>query len=174
MRFKGEDVSRAEPYDLAASGLAYVPQEAHVFPQLSVRENLAIGGLVVGGSNRERMEEIFELFPDLAARINQKAGTLSGGEAQMAALGRALMQDPTLLLLDEPTAGLAPKYVDDLFEMIRRIHETRGISIMLAEQNATKTLAVADRVMVLSLGSIFLIDETGNVDLDTLKEGYRI
>lgn len=174
LRFEDADVSRAQPYELAARGLAYVPQEGHVFPNLTVRENLQLGGLVGGEGGEQRLEEVFQLFPDLAARINQKAGTLSGGEAQMAAVGRALMQNPRLLLLDEPTAGLAPKYVDQFFRMVRRIHEERGISIMLAEQNASKTLAVSDRVMVLSLGTVFLLDEKENIDMEALKEGYRI
>jgi branched-chain amino acid transport system ATP-binding protein len=174
MHFLDQDVSNVEPYELAAAGLAYVPQEGHIFPDLTVRENLEVGGLMTGGAKADRMEEVFELWPDLSARINQKAGTLSGGEAQMTAVGRALMQNPTLLLLDEPTAGLSPKYADNLFQMIRQIHDAQEISIVIAEQNAMKTLAVADRVMVLSLGAVFLIDDRKNVNMEQLKEGYRI
>lgn len=174
MYFKGKDVSHATPYHLAELGLSYVPQEHGVFPDLSVRENLLLGGLVGERSKQARMEEIFQLFPDIVARINQRAGTLSGGEAQMVAVGRALMQDPDLLLLDEPTAELAPKYVDSLFSKIREIHETRDVGILLTEQNAAKALAIADRVMILSLGEIFLNEATENVDLDALKEGYKI
>ncbi|NBC30992.1 MAG: ATP-binding cassette domain-containing protein, partial [Spirochaetes bacterium] len=119
-------------------------------------------------------EEIYELFPDIVARINQKAGTLSGGEAQMVAVGRALMQDPDLLLLDEPTSGLSPLYVDVFFNKIKEIHEKKDVSVMLAEQNAAKAMEIADRVMILSLGKIFMIDDVANCTLETVKEGYRI
>lgn len=172
--FKGADVSDETPFALAARGLAYVPQEENIFPDLTVGENLSIGSLVSSRSRQEQLDEVFELFPDVEARISQKAGTLSGGESQMVAIGRALMQDPDLILLDEPTAGLAPKYVDNLFSRIQEIHEKRDVSIMLAEQNAAKTLAIADRVMVLSLGEIFLIEATENVDMEALKEGYKL
>jgi branched-chain amino acid transport system ATP-binding protein len=174
MRFRDEDVSAFAPYHVAQRGLAFVPQEQNIFPDLTVEENLSIGGRLGKRPLRERMEEIFELFPDVKARLRQKAGTLSGGEAQMVAVGRALMQEPAMLLLDEPTAGLAPRYVDGLFSKIREIHEKHDVSIVLAEQNAAKTLAVADRVMLLSLGSVFRIDETRNIDSEALKEGYRI
>jgi branched-chain amino acid transport system ATP-binding protein len=174
MTFRGQDVSAAAPYHVAQGGLAFVPQEHNIFPDLTVEENLSIGGRLGTRPRRERMDEIIELFPDVAARLRQKAGTLSGGEAQMVAVGRALMQEPKLLLLDEPTAGLAPKYVDGLFGKIREIHEKHDVAIVLAEQNAVKTLAVADRVMLLSLGSIFRIDSTANIDSAALKEGYRI
>ena len=174
MTFRDSDVTGLAPYELAERGLAFVPQEHNIFPDLTVEENLSIGAFLGKRPKRERMEEIFEVFPDVAARIRQKAGTLSGGEAQMVAIGRALMQEPTLLLLDEPTAGLAPKYVEGLFSRIKEIHETRDVSIVLAEQNATKTLAVADRVMLLSLGRIHLLGDADEVDIDALKEGYSI
>lgn len=174
IHFKDEDVSDITPYQLAERGLAYVPQEQHIFPELTVRENLSIGGLVGKRSKQERMEEIFELFPDIVARINQKAGSLSGGEAQMVAVGRALMQDPDLILLDEPTSGLAPKYVDSFFAKIKEIHVKKDVSVMVAEQNAAKALDIADRIMVLHLGKIFLIEESKNVDIETIKDGYRI
>ena len=174
MRFQDEEVSDLPPHALAQRGLAYVPQEDNIFPDMTVRENLSIGALLGDRPVTERMEDIFELFPDVKSRLNQKAGTLSGGEAQMVAISRALMQQPRMLLLDEPTAGLAPKYVDGLFALIREIHDTQDVSIVLAEQNATKTLAVADRVMVLRLGDIHLIDNADKVDNRTLKEGYLI
>jgi len=174
IRFKDEDVTDITPFQLAERGLAYVPQEHHIFPELTVRENLSIGGLVGKRPKQERMEEIFELFPDIVARINQKAGSLSGGEAQMVAVGRALMQDPDLILLDEPTSGLSPKYVDSFFAKIKEIHEKRDVSVMVAEQNAAKALEIADRIMVLHLGKIFLIEDSKNVNIDKIKEGYRI
>ncbi len=120
------------------------------------------------------MEEIFELFPDLRDQQAQPAGTLSGGESRMVACGRALMQDPRVLLLDEPTAGLSPLYVDIFFDKINEIHQTRGVAIILAEQNATKALEVADRVMVLSLGEAFAVMDAADLTTQQLKEGYRI
>jgi branched-chain amino acid transport system ATP-binding protein len=174
VHFKDEDVTHTPAHQLAAKGLAMVPQEHHIFPNLTVAENLSIGGLVGTRSKQERLEEIYELFPDIVERINQKAGTLSGGEAQMVAVGRALMQDPDLILLDEPTSGLSPLYVDVFFNKIKEIHEKKDVSVMLAEQNATKAMAIADRVMILSLGKIFLIDDVANCTLETVKEGYRI
>jgi len=174
IRFRGEDVSALPPYETAGRGIGYVPQEKGVFPELTVLENLTVGGMIGGRSREERMAEVFDLFPDLNVLQGQSAGTLSGGESRMVAAGRALMQDPTLLLLDEPTAGLSPLYVDMFFEKITEIHETRGVGIILAEQNATKALEVADRVMVLSLGESFLIEEAGNLTTQQLKEGYRI
>jgi branched-chain amino acid transport system ATP-binding protein len=125
-------------------------------------------------SRDERMAEIFELFPDLRSLQGQLAGTLSGGESRMVACGRALMQDPKVLLLDEPTAGLSPLYVDLFFEKIKEIHQTRGVAIVLAEQNATKALQVADRVMVLSLGQAFAVKDAADLTTEQLKEGYRI
>jgi branched-chain amino acid transport system ATP-binding protein len=125
-------------------------------------------------SRDERMAEIFELFPDLRSLQTQLAGTLSGGESRMVACGRALMQDPKVLLLDEPTAGLSPLYVDLFFEKIKEIHQTRGVAIVLAEQNATKALQVANRVMVLSLGEAFAVMNAAELTTQQLKEGYRI
>jgi branched-chain amino acid transport system ATP-binding protein len=174
IRFKGEDVSSLPPFETAGRGIGYVPQEKGVFTELTVLENLTVGGMIGERPRDERMAEIFDLFPDLEALQGQSAGTLSGGESRMVACGRALMQDPTLLLLDEPTAGLSPLYVDMFFEKITEIHETRGVGIILAEQNATKALEVADRVMVLSLGEAFLVEEADQLTTQQLKEGYRI
>lgn len=174
IRFRGEDVSALPPFDTAGRGIGYVPQEKGVFPELSVFENLTVGGMIGERPVEQRMEEIFDLFPDLKVLQAQPAGTLSGGESRMVAAGRALMQDPALLLLDEPTAGLSPLYVDMFFEKVTEIHATRGVGIILAEQNATKALEVADRVMVLSLGESYLIDNAENLTTEQLKEGYRI
>jgi branched-chain amino acid transport system ATP-binding protein len=174
IRFKGEDVSSLPPFETAGRGIGYVPQEKGVFSELTVLENLTVGGMIGDRPRDERMAEIFDLFPDLEVLQGQSAGTLSGGESRMVACGRALMQDPALLLLDEPTAGLSPLYVDMFFEKITEIHETRGVGIILAEQNATKALEVADRVMVLSLGEAFLIEDADQLTTQQLKEGYRI
>jgi branched-chain amino acid transport system ATP-binding protein len=167
-------VSASPPYETAGRGLGYVPQEKGVFTDLTVLENLQIGGMIGRRSQDERMGEVFGLFPDLRALQAQKAGTLSGGESRMVACGRALMQDPGVLLLDEPTAGLSPLYVDMFFDKIREIHQTRGVAIVLAEQNATKALEVADRVMVLSLGEAHTVVDAAELTTQQLKEGYRI
>lgn len=174
IRFKGEDVSLAPAFETAGRGMGYVPQDKGVFPDLTVLENLTVGAMIGQRSREERLEEVFALFPDLAQLRYQLAGTLSGGESRMAACGRALMQEPSLLLLDEPTAGLSPLYVELFFEKIKEIRETKGVSIILAEQNATKALGVADRVMVLSLGEVFLTEAAGSLTTEKLKQGYRI
>jgi branched-chain amino acid transport system ATP-binding protein len=139
-----------------------------------VLENLYVGAMIGKRSRQERIDEVIDLFPDLGQRRGQPAGTLSGGEARMVACARALMQDPKLLLLDEPTAGLSPLYVDNFFNKIREIHQTRSVSIILAEQNATKALEVADRVMVLSLGEASEVMDAHQVTTQTLKAGYQI
>jgi len=170
----GENISHVPSWVSAAHGLGYVPQEKGIFPDLTVLENLYVGAMMGKRSREERIDEAIQLFPDLGARRNQLAGTLSGGESRMVACARALMQDPKLLLLDEPTAGLSPLYVDNFFDKIREIHHTRNVSIILAEQNATKALEVADRVVVLTLGEASGVMDAANVTTEILKEGYRI
>jgi len=174
IRLQGEDVSRLPPYETAALGMGYVPQEKGTFPTLTVLENLSVGGMIGQRPRDERVAEVLELFPALKDLQGQPARTLSGGESRMVACGRALMQDPKVLLLDEPTAGLSPLYVDLFFDKIREIHRTRGVAIVLAEQNATKALQVADRVMVLSLGEAFAVMDAAELTTSQLKEGYRI
>jgi branched-chain amino acid transport system ATP-binding protein len=174
IRFEGVDVSYLAPYETAARGIAYVPQEQGVFPYLTVLENLRVGGMIGSRPRQERMDEVFDLFPDLKSMLKQAAGTLSGGESRMVACARALMQDPKVMLLDEPTAGLSPLYVDLFMGKIREMHEARGVAIVLAEQNATKALQVADRVMVLSLGEANAVMDASDVTTQQLKEGYRI
>lgn len=174
IHFKEENISGFTPFQVSARGLAFVPQEDNIFPKLTVRENLSIGGLIGKRSLEERMEEVFDVFPDILERINQRAGSLSGGEAQMLAVSRALMQDPELILLDEPTSGLAPKYVDSFFKKVKEIHEKKGVAVILSEQNAAKALEIADRILVLTLGRIFLMEDCKKVDIDMIKEGYRI
>ncbi len=174
IRFEGLDVSHLAPYETAARGIAYVPQEQGVFPYLTVLENLRVGGMIGSRPRQERMDEVFDLFPDLKSRLKQAAGTLSGGESRMVACARALMQDPKVMLLDEPTAGLSPLYVDLFMGKIREMHEARGVAIVLAEQNATKALQVSDRVMVLSLGEAQAVMDASDITTQQLKEGYRI
>jgi branched-chain amino acid transport system ATP-binding protein len=174
LRVFGEDVTELAPWERAGRGLAYVPQEKGVFPDLTVLENLQVGAMFGSRSRQERMDEVIEIFPDIGARRSQLAGTLSGGESRMVAVGRALMQDPKLLLLDEPTAGLSPLYVEQFFEKITEIHESKGVGIVLAEQNASKALEVSHRVMVLSLGTGTEPEAVSEMTLEKLKEGYRI
>jgi len=170
----GEDITSTPAFDLTARGIAYVPQEQNVFPDLSVAENLSLGALVGTRDKQERLDEVFDLFPRLADRRGQSAGSLSGGEGQMLAVGRALMQDPKVILLDEPSAGLSPLFVDILFEKISDTRTNRGVAIVLAEQNAIKTLEIADRVLVLSLGEMHLLKDAKDLDRKELMEAYHI
>ena len=174
IRFAEEDVTHLRPYETAERGIAYVPQEQGVFASLTVLENLRVGSMLGVRPHDELLAEVFELFPDLKDMQGQLAGTLSGGESRMVACGRALMQDPKVLLLDEPTAGLSPLYVDLFMGKIRDMHLMRGVAILLAEQNATKALEVADRVMVLNLGESTAVTDAADVTTQQLKEGYRI
>jgi len=174
LSWDGQDITGTPAYELSTRGIAYVPQEGNVFPNLSVMENLSLGALVGTRSKEERLDEVFTLFPRLAERKEQRAGSLSGGEGQMLAVGRALMQDPKLLLLDEPSAGLSPLYVDTLFQTIAEARKSRGLSIVLAEQNAKKTLEIADRVLVLSLGRMHLLEEAKSLSMKRLMEAYHI
>ena len=172
--FRGTDISRMRAYHSAGLGIGYVPQERGVFPDLTVLDNLRVGGMIGNRSVHERVEDVFTFFPDLKRRLNQRAGTLSGGESRMVACGRALMQEPTLLLLDEPTAGLSPLYVSKFFDAIRRIRVERQVAIVVAEQNATQALGVADRVMMLSLGHRSAVLDATDLTTEQLKHAYQI
>lgn len=149
--FNGESIAGLPPNQIVKRGMCYVPQIANVFPSLTVEENLEMGAFTRSGSLRELKARIFELFPRLVERRQQRAGTLSGGERQQLAMGRALMLQPTVLILDEPSAALSPVLVTSVLELIQRIHES-GTSIILVEQNARKALAMADRGYVLESG----------------------
>ncbi|MBW7916387.1 MAG: ABC transporter ATP-binding protein [Trueperaceae bacterium] len=149
--FGGHDISGMAPEKLVRLGLSYVPQVDNVFPNLTVEENLEMGGFTREGSLAEQKERVYELFPRLAERRRQRAGKMSGGERQMVAMGRALMLDPKLLMLDEPSAGLAPLLVDMIFERIVDINAS-GVAVLMVEQNAKKSLALADRGYVLATG----------------------
>ena len=150
IRYRGEDIAGQRPHDITRRGLSYVPQLDNVFPSLTVEENLELGALAKG-SPKERIERMYELFPRLGERRRQDAGTMSGGERQMVAMARALMPDPDLLLLDEPSAGLAPAFVDAIFEKVKEVNEA-GVTIVMVEQNAVRALAMSDRGYVLDLG----------------------
>lgn len=174
MALNGSDVSKTPAYAMPGAGVAYVPQEGNVFPDLSVQENLSIGGRTGHRSKAEKLDEVFTLFPRLKERRGQAAGSLSGGEGQMLAVGRALMQDPKVLLLDEPSAGLSPLFVDTLFSSIAETRKEKGLTIILAEQNAVKTLEIADRVMVLSLGEMHLLRPRSELQMSDITAAYHI
>ena len=174
MALNGDDVTKTPAYVMPGAGVAYVPQEGNVFPDLSVLENLSIGGRTGHRSKAEKLEEVFALFPRLKERRAQAAGSLSGGEGQMRAVGRALMQDPKVLLLDEPSAGLSPLFVDTLFSSIAETRKEKGLTIVLAEQNAVKTLEIADRVMVLSLGEMHLLKPRAELEMSDITAAYHI
>ena len=153
VRFDGQDITGLRPDQVLHRGLAYVPQGRIVFPQMTVLENLEMGAYIErdGRKIREALERVYALFPILAERRGQKAGTMSGGEQQMVAIGRALMTHPKLILLDEPSLGLSPKFVSLIFDKLGEMRHA-GFTMMVVEQNAAKALAVADRAYVLELG----------------------
>ena len=149
--FDDQDISEKQPEDIISYGLNYVPQSDNVFGSLTVKENLEMGAYILDHVPEERIEDVFNRFPILEERTEQKAGTLSGGQQQMLAMGRALMLDPDLLLLDEPSAGLAPDLVDEMFDRIAEINDA-GTAVLLVEQNAKEALRRCDRGYVLVQG----------------------
>jgi branched-chain amino acid transport system ATP-binding protein len=154
--FNGEDISRKEPSYIVSKGIIHVPEGRHIFPGLTVRENLLLGAYMrVDKETRKDIEKVFKYFPILEERKNQLAGTLSGGEQQILAIGRGLMAKPKLLLLDEPSLGLAPKIVSEIFSIIENLKK-EGITVLLVEQNARKALKISDRGYVLVTGNILL------------------
>jgi len=151
--FEGRDITRSRAADIVAAGLVQVPEGRRVFPDLTVRENLLLGGYRRGRAQRGRnLERSLALFPRLAERMSQRAGTLSGGEQQMLAIGRGLMAEPRLLILDEPSLGLAPLLVEEMFALIARLNG-EGLAILLVEQNVAQSLEVARRAYVLENGA---------------------
>ncbi|HEY9735578.1 MAG TPA: ABC transporter ATP-binding protein [Trichocoleus sp.] len=150
--FNSQNITNLRSDKLVRLGVCYVPQTQNVFPTLSVQENLEMGAFVRKDDFRAQLSRVYDLFPPLKEKRTQPAGTLSGGQRQMVAMGRALMVDPRLLLLDEPTAGLSPLYVDQIFAIIDDINKL-GVSILMVEQNAKPALRMADRGYVLAMGT---------------------
>jgi len=153
--YRGQSIANLSPNKILRNGICHVPQEDNIFPGLTVEENISIGGYTIDEEKKEEMIDIiYDLFPRMEERSNQLGSTLSGGERQMLAIARGLMSDPDLLLLDEPTAGLAPHLVDEVFERIESIHAKTGVTVFLVEQRVLETLDFADHVFVLENGRI--------------------
>ena len=172
IEFMGQDISHVDSYKLLRHGLAHVPEGRRIFLQMSVQENLEMGAYIRNEVSKDDLDKVFEYFPRLKERRKQVAGTLSGGEQQMLAMSRALMSHPKLMMLDEPSMGLAPILVDQIFDIIKQLHDD-GTTILLVEQNASKALQIADRGYVLETGKITL-SGTG-VELaqsDEVKKAY--
>jgi branched-chain amino acid transport system ATP-binding protein len=171
--FEGEDITGARPERIVEMGLVQVPEGRRVFPNLTVRENLEMGGYRRGRANRgKNLERVTGIFPRLKERFGQRAGTLSGGEQQMLAIGRALMAEPLLLVLDEPSLGLSPILVEEMFALIQEI-KTQGPSILLVEQNVVQSLNIAARAYVIENGHITLSGQADELAKDSeLKRSY--
>jgi branched-chain amino acid transport system ATP-binding protein len=174
IRFEGRDISKMEPHEIVKRGISMVPEGRRVFPRMSVLENLEMGAYLVRDKNvfQSGLEEVYKLFPKLKERTRQLAGTLSGGEQQMLAIGRALMSNPKLLLLDEPSMGLAPIIVEEIFAIIQDINK-KGTTILLVEQNAHMALSIADTGYVLETGHVVLHDSASALlENDQVKKAY--
>jgi branched-chain amino acid transport system ATP-binding protein len=176
--FDGADITRMATHDIMRLGIAHAPEGRCIFPRMSVLENLQIGATPVGDAHLdEDMETVFNLFPILRERVRQRGGTLSGGEQQMLAMGRALMAGPKLIMMDEPSTGLAPLIVKDIFRIILRLREA-GNTVLLVEQNAKAALAIADRGYVLETGKIILqgpaVDLLNNADVQRAYLGRDV
>jgi branched-chain amino acid transport system ATP-binding protein len=173
VRFEGDDITRRSPAEIMGRGLIQVPEGRKIFPNLNVRENLELGSYRRAKANRARnLDRVYATFPRLKERVGQAAGTLSGGEQQMLAIGRSLMAEPKLLILDEPSLGLSPLLVEEMFGLIRRLHG-EGLAIMLVEQNVAQSLDIADRAYVLENGSFALSGPAAEVRADpALQRAY--
>jgi branched-chain amino acid transport system ATP-binding protein len=173
IRFGGRDIVGTSPEHIVAGGLVQVPEGRRIFPNMSVLENLEMGGYRRGRKRRARnLARVTEVFPRLAERFSQLAGTLSGGEQQMLAIGRGMMSEPRLLILDEPSLGLSPLLVEEMFTLIGQLNE-QGLSILLVEQNVFQSLAIADRAYVLENGSVTLQGASADLlDNAQLRKSY--
>lgn len=174
IEYNGQDLIKTEPSKIVTLGMAHVPEGRHVFPAMTVEENLEMGAYIT--SDKEKIkktaESVFERFPRLKERRKQLAGTLSGGEQQMLAVGRALMSNPSILLMDEPSMGLSPLLIREIFSIIKAVHE-QGITVLLVEQNAKMALSIADRAYVLETGRISMTG-TGQelLNNENVKKAY--
>jgi branched-chain amino acid transport system ATP-binding protein len=172
VRFAGEDVTKRSTSYRIRKGIAIVPENRRLFAPMTVLENLEMGAYLHGGGRKEDYDRVYELFPLLHDRRSQLAGTLSGGEQQMVAMGRALMSKPRLLLMDEPSMGLAPILVERSFEIIKQVHES-GVAMLVVEQNANVSLSIADRGYVLSTGRLVLEGPAASLREDEdLRKAY--
>jgi branched-chain amino acid transport system ATP-binding protein len=171
--FEGRDITSVPPHKLVTMGIGQAPEGRRIFSRLTVYENLLMGGFTrTRAENDEQVEKVYELFPRLRERSGQKGGTLSGGEQQMLAIGRALMTRPRMLLLDEPSLGLAPILVTQIFEIIKEING-RGITILLVEQNAIQALKIASRGYVLQTGEVVLSGSSQDLrENETVRKAY--
>ena len=163
--FEGKNINKLSPEKLVAQGISQVPEGRHIFPELTVMENLDMGAFLRNDTQgiKEDLDYVFSLFPILADRKNQDGGTLSGGEQQMLAMSRALMARPKLMLLDEPSMGLAPLVIKQIFEIVKKINKEHNTTIFLVEQNANQALHVADRGYVIENGAITISDSADNL-----------
>jgi branched-chain amino acid transport system ATP-binding protein len=174
LRLDGRSLNGYPAHDIVARGIAHVPEGRRIFPRLSVEENLKMGGFLPAARRHyaETLTRVYELFPVLATRRTQRAGTLSGGEQQMLAIGRALMSKPALVLLDEPSLGLAPVMVLRLFDLIRRVRE-EGYTILIVEQNVRQVLSLVDRAYLLEVGRIKVEGRAADLaDQDFVRKAY--
>jgi branched-chain amino acid transport system ATP-binding protein len=173
IRFADGRIERARPAEIVRRGLIHVPEGRRIFPNMTVRENIDLGAFRRARERRaENRERVFAIFPRLAERQSQRAGTLSGGEQQMLAIGRGLMAEPKLLILDEPSLGLSPLLVEELFGLIRRIH-AEGVALLLVEQNVVQSLEVAQRAYILDNGRFVLEGSADRIrDDPALKRAY--
>jgi branched-chain amino acid transport system ATP-binding protein len=173
IRLEGRNIGRLPVEQIVRLGMAHVPEGRGVIEELSVEDNLRLGGLWRGGGGRDGLGDVYELFPRLGERSAHQASTLSGGERQMLVIGRALMSRPRLLLLDEPSLGLAPIVAAQIMRLVRDLRQDTGLTVLLVEQNAKAALSVADRGIVLSLGRIVADDDPASLSADdALRHAY--
>ncbi|WP_312446416.1 ABC transporter ATP-binding protein [Lacrimispora sp.] len=176
IEYNGQVISGLPPHKVVGKKIVYIPEGREIFPNMTVQENLEMGAYSVKMSKTEmerHLEEQYDIFPRLKERAKQKAGSMSGGEQQMLAIARGLMSDPQLLMLDEPSLGLAPVIVDDMFDVIVRVNKVRNIPIAIVEQNAFMAMSISDRTYVLEVGSLVTCGESKSLmDSDEIKKAY--